>query len=259
MDPHPKVFHPIELAPFVEYALYRICAPLHLIICSSQEIFLKELCASMQFAKDAAIAESEAIGVGELGIRRLSTKNHDLLAPTLRQLASSVHINVTFCSTLPQLRAYLSTYHASDHFQTGGDSGITPQKWPVMALINPIALHRGTLDFSAQGLGRTLASAVEAAARTKAKLVVVECPPRANSSERNTGAMLDDDETPMPFLGHDTGMQSEAAHQDLWDEEVSILNISTSTFGAGARGWAGRTVKIKAVAERWFTFDNPAS
>lgn len=36
-----------------------------------------------------------------------------------------------------------------------------------------------------------------------------------------------------------------------WDEDLSMLNVTTKTFGAGERGWVGRTVRIRQVAERW--------
>lgn len=40
-----------------------------------------------------------------------------------------------------------------------------------------------------------------------------------------------------------------------WDERLALLN-ETIRFGAGAegRGWAGRTVSCRRVAERWFAF-----
>jgi hypothetical protein len=41
---------------------------------------------------------------------------------------------------------------------------------------------------------------------------------------------------------------------DAWDQDLSMLNITTKTFGAGERAWVGRTVRIRQVAGRWFEF-----
>lgn len=41
-----------------------------------------------------------------------------------------------------------------------------------------------------------------------------------------------------------------------WDDEVSILNVTTKSFGAGERGWVGRTVKVRAVVGRWCVFQD---
>jgi hypothetical protein len=44
--------------------------------------------------------------------------------------------------------------------------------------------------------------------------------------------------------------------QDPWEQNVSILNVSAKRFGSGTneRAWAGRTVKAKRIAARWFRF-----
>jgi hypothetical protein len=52
----------------------------------------------------------------------------------------------------------------------------------------------------------------------------------------------------------DTSENAQRQSGDPWEEQVSILNVTTKSFGAGERGWVGRTVKIRTVAERWFVF-----
>lgn len=42
--------------------------------------------------------------------------------------------------------------------------------------------------------------------------------------------------------------------RSVWDEEVSILNVTTRSFGAGERGWVGRTVAVSGVVGRWCKF-----
>lgn len=39
-----------------------------------------------------------------------------------------------------------------------------------------------------------------------------------------------------------------------WDEQLSMLNVTTKTFGIGERGWVGRTVSVRQVAGRWCDF-----
>lgn len=41
---------------------------------------------------------------------------------------------------------------------------------------------------------------------------------------------------------------------DPWDQQLSMLNVTTKTFGVGERGWVGRTVSVRQVAERWCEF-----
>ncbi|CAD0088995.1 unnamed protein product [Aureobasidium vineae] len=60
---------------------------------------------------------------------------------------------------------------------------------------------------------------------------------------------------------YDTGVQEEEDMLDgdrlatnSWDQDVSMLNITTKTFGTGERGWVGRTVRIRQVANRWCEF-----
>ena len=48
--------------------------------------------------------------------------------------------------------------------------------------------------------------------------------------------------------------ETEEQASSVWDEEVSMLNVTTKTFGAGERGWVGRTVSIRRVAGRWCHF-----
>lgn len=74
---------------------------------------------------------------------------------------------------------------------------------------------------------------MEAAYRAEAKLVVCECP---------------------DIEGYGGGEEGGGA---AWEERVPLLN-ETIRFAAGAgaegRGWAGRSVSYRRVAERWFAF-----
>ncbi|KAK5107603.1 hypothetical protein LTR62_000997 [Meristemomyces frigidus] len=167
--------------------------------------------------------------------------------PTLKLLASSRGIKMVFCPDITHLRAYLGTnQHQPDRNDEMCQHGGSQER--ILALINPIALHRPTSTFSAQGLNRTFAAAVEAAFRSKAKLVIAECNPSSS------GAATD-------VSGEDSEVGERSPNvpaPDLWDEEVSILNVTTKSFGIGGRGWVGRTVKLRAVAGRWCVFQTLA-
>lgn len=249
MDIRPIVFHPIELAAFLQFILRRRDRIFQLVICSSQDDFLHQLLASMHHEKDLARLVAEAEGREPHAINRIVSRPHDLLVPTLHQLATSRNVKITFCATLSRLQAYLSTLHVKDSSAIGNDIA----RPSFLALVNPIALHKNVASFSAQGLSRTFASAVDAAFHLKAKLIMVECPNRAHSSQLANDESSDDLMLVEDQVERDAGPPSE--DRDPWEEQVSILNVTTKSFGAGERGWVGRTVKIKTIAERWCIFE----
>jgi hypothetical protein len=97
-----------------------------------------------------------------------------------------------------------------------------------------VALHRDTSEWSAQGLGSSFATLVEAGWRTRRKVVVLE--------EKVDGAeeRRDGDERP-----HDIG-----------GERLPMLNGNVRRAGleGGDAAWSGRTVEVRRVLGRWFKF-----
>lgn len=63
------------------------------------------------------------------------------------------------------------------------------------------------------------------------------------------------DEYAAPTAAEESDVQR-VQRSSPWDEQLSILNVTTKTFGVGDRGWVGRTVSIRQVAERWCEFVN---
>jgi hypothetical protein len=118
-----------------------------------------------------------------------------------------------------------------------------------LVLVNPLALHAPTSSFSAQGLSRTFAAAAETALRTGVQLHIVECEGRHVQAEEH-----DEEDADMENAREE--IQPHVQTQDPWEQEVSILNVSATRFGSGTneRAWAGRTVKVKRIAGRWFRF-----
>jgi hypothetical protein len=245
----PTVLHPIELASYIQYLLANHASPTTLVVCASQEAFLTQLQGSIAHAKDLERAEAEDAEVPPEKLSMIAARAHELLIPTIYQLSSARTIKVTFCATLAQLQAYLGVYGTKETtdapvFQEDNVSNAVP----TLALLNPLAIHKETSSFSAQGLSRTFASAVEAAIRLKQKLVIIECPSRVTGTPANA----DEDEDSV----HDGGGLSRLNDGvDPWDQQVPVLNVTTKSFGAGERGWVGRTVLARRIVGRWCVFE----
>ena len=176
-----------------------------LIVCGTRTEFLVQLAAAIQSQR----ADSSVI------------PRHDLLTQTIGLLANSSRIQLTFCSSLESLRAYLAALGS-----TGKDQ---PGKQQLLAILDMVALHGTTTEFSAQGLSRTFAAAVETASRVGLDLMLCEC---SNS---------------MIPTSDDWGGR-------LWDTRVPLLNGSVRIRGEEG-SWGGRGVSIKQIAQRWFDFD----
>jgi hypothetical protein len=150
---------------------------------------------------------------------------HTFLTPTLQLLASSKAIKLAYCPTVPSLRAYLSSYpplHASD--------ARNGSRFPRILILDLLALHHGTSEFTLQGLSRTFASAVSAALRSQSALTLTECKDINDPSNPHRGSRL-------------------------WNAEVPLLSGSVKIGQEGAK-WAGRSITIQKIAARLFTFED---
>ena len=276
----PKVLHPIETADFIHWLLDHCTPPSTLLVAHRSQDFLLEILGSEQHNERQKLGTSDSPP-------GTPTRPYSRLGTSLSQLKAAEHIQTTYLSSKVLLSFYLAGRGPQAHQRARDEaSGLAaaaatataaaaraadpphPRRQPILALLNPICLHRGTPHFSAQGLSRTFAAAVEAAARNGQRLVVAECPSRvtaevrqmvlagpeplrlqaltARAEEERAAAERDADE------GYE-GLAEEG--EDPWEVEVGILNVTTRRFGGGERGWVGRTVKARAVAERWFEFE----
>jgi hypothetical protein len=229
----PTVIYPLTLPALLNHVLatQSSSAPTLLIVCSSREDFLQDLLYALQLQHSQA----------ENGLQQLIT-------PTLHNLFTAQHVRVSFCASVQALLAYLTAYAGATSNRGGeGERGAGGR----IVLVNPLSLHAPSPSFSAQGLSRMFAAAVEAAFRVDAALVIAECPREAQPSNHHDREGLGE-----------TAMETEEEHargesqEDLWEQEVSILNISAKKFGSGNadRAWAGRTIKVKRIAARWCQF-----
>jgi hypothetical protein len=142
-------------------------------------------------------------------------------------LASSQSIKLAFCPSIPTLRAYLSVFQPPSIALSPTSAPPPP---PCLFIVDLLALHHGTSEFTLQGLSRTLASAISAAFQTKSTLTLVEVKDTNDQTNPNRGPRL-------------------------WDTHVPLLNASIKIRQEGVK-WAGRSVPIRSFARRWFTFDS---
>lgn len=252
--PTPVAFEPVDLITFIQYIVDLHTPASTLIVCSTKEVFVQQLVSATTSKPDTHDRDEDdknptdpnTSSTTETILRQTSANPWGI--PTLRLLASSRTVTLAFCPDVTHLRAYLAAYPHS-HAKTGtinaSPSG-SMNASPILAILDPIQLHRPTSAFSAQGLNRTMAVAVDAAYRSACQLMIAEC---ALIDHSSTGEPSES----MPGVD-DTDASNLSTTRSPWDEEVSILNVTTKTFGAGERGWVGRTVKIRAIAARWCEF-----
>lgn len=233
----PTVLYPLTLPALLDYLLSTQSAssPTTLIICSNRTTFLRELASSTQ--TDPLL--------------------NQWLVPTLRNLATTQHVKLAFCASVQALLAYLTACDRSADVHVHQTEAARER----LVLVNLLALHKPTSSFSAQGLSRTFAAAVDTALRMRATLHLVECQARPSTPDHAPGdeATLDQDEAGDEAVSdQEEAEHVSAAEQDPWDQHVSILNLSAQRFGSGAadRLWAGRTVKARRIAARWFSFQS---
>ena len=75
--PKPAILHPIELTTFIQHAIHRISGQIHLIICSSQEIFIQELLASIKHEQNATLEDACASGLSRKRLKRVARRKHE--------------------------------------------------------------------------------------------------------------------------------------------------------------------------------------
>ncbi|KAJ9658405.1 hypothetical protein H2198_003689 [Neophaeococcomyces mojaviensis] len=144
-----------------------------------------------------------------------------LLQPTLKILAMSSRTKLVFCPSIPSFRGYMSTLPARPSPQTND-----PQ--PKVVVLDMLALHHGTSEFTVQGLSRSFSLLALVNHSVGGNMQVVECIDDDNPSDNERGPRL-------------------------WNTEVPLLSGSVK-IGEAGQGWATRTISIRKAAQRWFHF-----
>ncbi|MCJ1463460.1 hypothetical protein MMC07_002067 [Pseudocyphellaria aurata] len=213
----------------IDYILKAPTPPTTLIICASRESFLQNLQKDVQRAHSVSLPSDENSD---------NPAPHRLLIPTIHLLAATRSIRLAFTPTLPHLRAYLATFESTSETDTHSASHQSRAfGGTVLVILGLVALHHSTSEYSAQGLSRSIAVAVEAAHSAGMKLIVAE-------------------------LRKEYGNEDSMAHNEIvngtphdpWNEQIPLLNGSTRS-GNEERVWAGRTITIGRVVGRWCKFE----
>lgn len=165
----------------------------------------------------------------EIDFSSLSSSSDLTSRPTLHFLAAAENTRLVFCPSIPTLRAYLASLPStlSQVRTTTQPSSPTTQ----VLILNILALHDGTSEFSLQGLSRSCALLASCAARLgpEVSVQVLECVDVRDRESVYNGPRL-------------------------WDAEVPLLSGSIK-IGEAGQGWAQRTIPVKKVAERWLRFE----
>lgn len=204
----------------VDSILNNTSRPAILIVCSTRTRFLEQLSAGLS----ARTREAQTETSSEDGLQ--VNNQHPLLTKTIGVLANSSRVHLVFCPTLEHFRAYLSSLrlpNQSTHQNVPADG--TKANIVVLDLV---ALHYMSSEFSAQGLSRTLALTIEATARNASSIQLCEC---------EDAVVLQN-----PNRGH-----------RLWDLHLPILS------GPSRPQDGGRQLSARNVAQRWFRFENDAT
>ncbi|PVI03525.1 hypothetical protein DM02DRAFT_245957 [Periconia macrospinosa] len=239
---HPPCTLPALLSHLLDsraHSTGNVTTHVNLIVCSARAAFLHHLLASLE-QKHGNEHQEQSPSSMEL---------EHLIMPTLRNLATARHVHVSYCASVQALLAYLSTYSGA----AAKDTGSHPRwRHEQIVLVNPLALHASTVSFSAQGLSRTFAVAVETATRLGAGLIVAEC----EKLSTNESSQQPDDMGVVTQRDEEQPDRNSIVDLDPWEHEVPILSPSTKKFGSGhsERPWAGRTVSVKRIVVRWFVF-----
>lgn len=260
---HPLVYNPAPLIDFIHLITQHETAGATLIICASRQTFLVQLQNSV-VGKCHALNQNEAIQEDHPpeSMSRLvqHPADHPLFARTLNLLAISRRIRLFFCPSVAAFHAQIATMSAPS---LSSERESAPH---ILAILNLIHMHRTTASYSAQGLGKAFAAGVEAAWRSKHRLIFFEYPesvmPAPMSLANDSSDPVDEPHTSDMEVDNNeeltnaaTGPASAIAPENPWQEQVQILNATTKTFGnVGNRGWMGRTVRIADIAARWCTF-----
>jgi hypothetical protein len=198
------------------------CKSTTLVVCLPRADFLQHIVLQVQRQSESATEETtEPHPDGP----EQESHAHPFMTPTLRLIAASRGVNLIYCPTIPVLRAWLSTHTTASALQTTADSHLI--------IVDALALHHGTSEFTLQGISRTLAAAVSAAHGTRSRLTLIECKDIQDPSN--------------PDRGH-----------RLWDQQLPLLNGSVK-IGLERSRWAGQSLTIRKIASRWFSFESVQS
>lgn len=197
------------------------------VACCSRAYFLKQILvhanstSSPEVQDDTGEGAQQRDGVVSTGADSMIPQTPAFLLPTLLILAMSSRTTLAFCPSITSFRGYMSTLLLHHDQQS-------PDLRSRVIVLDMLALHHGTSEFTVQGLSRTFAMLASIHHSINAGIQLIECNTiDESSSERGPR---------------------------LWDAEVPLLSGSVK-IGEAGQGWATRTISIRKFAERWFRFE----
>jgi hypothetical protein len=195
-----------------------------LIICSSRGNFFEQVQVEVENYQDGQNEDGNEIEDESDSTSEQSF--HPLLSRTLHIIGGSHRVNLTFCPSIPTLRGYLASLPSptSPHI-----SPSPPTPPSSLFILNLLALHYNTTEFTLQGLSLTLSSAISSATRTKSSLHLIECKDVRDPGNPHRGSAL-------------------------WKAEVRMLSAAVK-IGEAGQGWGRRTLSVESIAGRWFEFE----
>jgi hypothetical protein len=193
------------------------------IICLSRTEFLSHIAAQIHRLSNSEDLEDARSPVDlTANVAESASSVHRFLIPTLQLLSVSQRMRLAYCPNIPSLRAYLSTYSSQQESAAPSRSRLI--------IVDLLALHHGTSEFTLQGLSRTLATAVSAASSASSDLTLTECKDIRDPTHPDRGSRL-------------------------WEAQVPLLSGSVRIGLEGSR-WSGRALTIRKVASRWFRIED---
>ncbi|CAG8982532.1 hypothetical protein HYALB_00002315 [Hymenoscyphus albidus] len=239
----PLALPPVLPSELLEYVLSHQAYPTTIIICQPRASFLTSLLNSVDTTPHDNLGDTQS-----------PLPRHNLLVPTLHQIATSKHINLVFVPTVSHLRAVLPAFPP-----TPADEKPPLQKFdkpgrqvPLLVVYGLVELHRDTSEWSAQGLSNSVSNLVEAGWRSERRVVAIE---DRGLDEEYYETVLEEGEEE----GVEEGTEDDRKWKQLckvWEQRVPILNGSVKRAGLDSEdgAWSGRTVEVGRVLGRWFRF-----
>lgn len=241
MSQTPLILSPALPSELLTYIVQHETHPTTLIICSTRTEFISSL---SHLVQDSA-ASSETPNTFPASIT--------LLAAPLYQVAVARHIRIAFVPTVSHLRAFLSVFSPADSKippppNLTGEARVGKQ--PRLLVYGLLGLHRDTSEWSAQGIGATAATLVEAARRSGFGAVLVDVPRVDVQDDEGDGSQSLDD-------GDHVGVSDgNVAEESMLAEEVPVLSASVVRAGGDLddTAWTSRKVTLARVLGRWFRY-----
>jgi len=257
MLPPPLALTPALPSELLTYVLAHQVYPTTLIICQSRNTFLTTLLPTiLQPIRQPPPPTADTIRPHqhpepEDDDRLLSVQErHPLLVPTLHQIITSRHIKLVFIPTVSHLRAYLSVFPSQTE-KKGDRRPLEPnldkpsKKAALLIVYGLVDLHRDTSEWSAQGVGNSVAGLVEAGWKGERRIIIIE----ERKKEGDVGVNVGDGT-------EESDQSTRKPGWKVWGQRVPMLNRSVRRAGFESEdaAWSGRTIEVGRIFARWFKF-----